>query len=183
MSSESATEQTFTLLCRKSVFTDLRLFPIIPPSFFFAETQSIVRDIVKASMPVFAKEVALEKAQKIPGLRAMFGETYPDPVRVLSVGADVDQVLADVSTPWGIEHSMEFCGGTHVKNSGDIGAFCIMSEEAVAKVNGVFVDALLATCGCLTLVLLPPPPFFLPGYSPYCGSHRPGGKKSGGFGG
>jgi alanyl-tRNA synthetase len=100
-------------------------------------TQREVRQIVQAAMPVFAKEVSLATAQKIKGLRAMFGETYPDPVRVLSVGADVETVLANPDAPWGIEHSMEFCGGTHVKNSGDIGAFAITSEEAISKVRGV----------------------------------------------
>lgn len=50
----------------------------------------------------------------------MFGETYPDPVRVVSVGPKIDDLLTDKKTAWGLENSVEFCGGTHVSNSKDV---------------------------------------------------------------
>ena len=51
----------------------------------------------------------------------MFGETYPDPVRVVSVGPKIDDLLTDKTTPWGMQNSVEFCGGTHVTNSKEQG--------------------------------------------------------------
>ncbi|HEY3789052.1 MAG TPA: alanine--tRNA ligase, partial [Urbifossiella sp.] len=75
---------------------------------------------------VTAKEMPLEEAKKLPGLRAVFGEKYPDPVRVVMIGADdPSKVTADLSA--------EFCGGTHMPRTGLIGYFKIVSQEAVAK--------------------------------------------------
>ncbi|GIY89529.1 hypothetical protein CDAR_71571, partial [Caerostris darwini] len=58
---------------------------------------------------------------------------YPDPVRVVSIGISVDDLLADPSGPGGTVTSVEFCGGTHLKRAGHIGDFIIASEEAIAK--------------------------------------------------
>jgi alanyl-tRNA synthetase len=44
---------------------------------------------------VFSREVGLAQAKEINGLRAVFGEVYPDPVRVVSVGVSTDDLLAD----------------------------------------------------------------------------------------
>jgi len=61
---------------------------------------------------VYSKDVSLPVAKAIHGLRAVFGEVYPDPVRVVSIGYDVEDIIKDVSNPkWG-ETSIEFCGGT-----------------------------------------------------------------------
>lgn len=61
---------------------------------------------------MYSKEVPLHIAKAIHGLRAVFGEVYPDPVRIISVGFDVDEVIHDVSNPRWRESSIEFCGGT-----------------------------------------------------------------------
>jgi alanyl-tRNA synthetase len=75
---------------------------------------------------VTAVEMPLEEAKKLPGVRAVFGEKYPDPVRVVMIGADhPSKVTADLS--------VEFCGGTHMSRTGLIGYFKITGQEAVAK--------------------------------------------------
>ena len=81
---------------------------------------------VSRDEPVVAVSMPLDEAKKIPGVRAMFGEKYPDPVRVVLIGAESpDKVMHD--------DSVEFCGGTHVPRTGTIGAFKIISQEPVAK--------------------------------------------------
>jgi len=90
------------------------------------------REIQKAHKICF-QEVALGKAKAIGGLRAVFGETYPDPVRVVSVGPEVDAMLADSKQLWGVNYSVEFCGGTHVNNSSEIYKFVLQVEEGIAK--------------------------------------------------
>ena len=82
---------------------------------------------------VYAKDSSLALAKAIQGLRAVFDETYPDPVRVVSIGVSVDDLLSDPTGPAGLQTSVEFCGGTHLKRSGHIGDFVIASEEAIAK--------------------------------------------------
>jgi len=95
--------------------------------------EDIVNTEIQKKHAVVFKEVSLDSAMKIGGLRAVFGETYPDPVRVLSVGPDVDKMLADRTTQWGVQYSVEFCGGTHVSNSEEIFRFVLQVEEGIAK--------------------------------------------------
>ncbi len=61
------------------------------------------------------------------GALALFGEKYGDEVRVVSMG------LSDTSTKSGHAYSIELCGGTHVRRTGDIGLLEIVSESAVAS--------------------------------------------------
>ena len=62
----------------------------------------------------------------------MFGESYPDPVRVVSVGVPIDALLTGgAGHPNATTNSVEFCGGTHVQNSADIGDIVLVAEEAV----------------------------------------------------
>jgi alanyl-tRNA synthetase len=95
--------------------------------------EQLVNDKIKARLPVHSEEVEQQQALKIAGLRAVFGERYPDRVRVLSVGAPVAELVKNPDNPQWRDVSIEFCGGTHVRNTGDIEHFVIASEEAVAK--------------------------------------------------
>jgi len=63
----------------------------------------------------------------------VFGEKYPDLVRVVSIGPGIADMLADPKNAKWMQYSVEFCGGTHVKNSKDIGEFVLVHEEGVAK--------------------------------------------------
>lgn len=62
--------------------------------------------------PVYTQNCPLAAAKAIQGLRAVFDETYPDPVRVVSIGVPVSELLEDPSGPAGSLTSVEFCGGT-----------------------------------------------------------------------
>lgn len=74
------------------------------------ETMSI--DWIKRNVKVYSKELGLETAYRIPGLRAVFGESYLDPVRVVTLEFDVDEIARDVENPKWRKTSVEFCGGT-----------------------------------------------------------------------
>lgn len=98
-----------------------------------AEVETIVQGAIAAALPVSSKVVPLEEAKAINGLRAVFGEVYPDPVRVIAVGQEVDALLADPARDeWG-GLSVEFCGGTHLRNTKEAGGFVLVEETAVAK--------------------------------------------------
>lgn len=77
-----------------------------------AKIEEISIGWIKRDVPVFSKELSLGTAKKIPGLRAVFGETYPDPVRVVTLEYDVDDIAQDIENPKWRGTSVEFCGGT-----------------------------------------------------------------------
>ncbi len=79
------------------------------------EVETIVNKWIADAIPQETLCLAIDEAKKT-GAKALFDEKYGDTVRVVTFG--------DVSK--------EFCGGTHVNNSGDIGAFAIEYEESVA---------------------------------------------------
>jgi alanyl-tRNA synthetase len=91
-----------------------------------AEIERLVNAQIYADLPVTPVIVPLAQAKKIPGVRAVFGEKYPDPVRVLLIGADRPEHAT-------AETSVEFCGGTHLAHTGQAGFFKIISQEAVGK--------------------------------------------------
>ena len=98
-----------------------------------AQVEDITNDFIKQNYPMYFKDVPLELAKKINGLRAVFGEVYPDPVRVVSVKHDIDEMLKDPSNQKWQDSSIEFCGGTHVSKTGDIKRFIILEDTALAK--------------------------------------------------
>ncbi len=97
------------------------------------KTELIANELISKNEPVYAKETPLALAKAIQGLRAVFDETYPDPVRVVSIGIPVETLTADPNGPAGTKTSIEFCGGTHLRRAGHMGPFVIASEEAIAK--------------------------------------------------
>uniref|UniRef100_A0A2K5DP58 Alanine--tRNA ligase n=1 Tax=Aotus nancymaae TaxID=37293 RepID=A0A2K5DP58_AOTNA len=97
------------------------------------KAEEIANEMIEAAKPVYTQDCPLAAAKAIQGLRAVFDETYPDPVRVVSIGVPVSELLDDPSGPAGSLTSVEFCGGTHLQNSSHAGAFVIVTEEAIAK--------------------------------------------------
>lgn len=79
------------------------------------EVQDMVNSMIARAIPADIKELPIDEAKKL-GAIAMFGEKYGDIVRVIDFG--------------GV--SIEFCGGTHVRNSADIGSFYITKESGVS---------------------------------------------------
>ncbi|KAJ3018771.1 Alanine--tRNA ligase [Thoreauomyces humboldtii] len=97
------------------------------------EIEDICNEFIRKNHKMFAKNVDLTSARSINGLRAVFGETYPDPVRVVSIGFDVDEMLKNPSDAKWAETSVEFCGGTHVKQTGDIKRCTVLEESSISK--------------------------------------------------
>ncbi|KAK4188527.1 alanine--tRNA ligase [Podospora australis] len=95
--------------------------------------EDISNDEIKRNLRVYAKEVELDKAREIHGLRAVFGETYPNPVRVVSVGVEVDELLQNPKNAEWKNVSVEFCGGTHVDSTGSIKDLIVVEEGGIAK--------------------------------------------------
>ncbi|XP_041375479.1 alanine--tRNA ligase, cytoplasmic-like [Gigantopelta aegis] len=95
--------------------------------------ENIVLKMAEKNEEVFAKETALTDAKAVQGLRAVFDEVYPDPVRVVSIGVPVEKLVTDPMGAGGDSTSVEFCGGTHLLRAGHVGDFVIVSEEAISK--------------------------------------------------
>ena len=79
------------------------------------EIENRVNEVIMSAIPVTMQEMPIEEAKKT-GAMMLFGEKYGDVVRVVTAG-----------------ESIEFCGGTHVSNTGELGMFKIVSEASVAS--------------------------------------------------
>ncbi|MHC4443919.1 MAG: alanine--tRNA ligase [Planctomycetota bacterium] len=83
-----------------------------------AKVEQLVNEKICADLKVSTQELPIEDARKLPGVRAFFGEKYGDTVRVVSIGDGF---------------STEFCGGTHIRRTGEIGEFVLTAEASVSK--------------------------------------------------
>ncbi|QKV18026.1 alanine--tRNA ligase [Oricola thermophila] len=88
--------------------------------------EEIANEIILQNAPVETRLMALEDARET-GAMALFGEKYADEVRVVSMGT------AERGEKKGKTYSIELCGGTHVRNTGEIGLAHIVAETAVAS--------------------------------------------------
>jgi len=127
--------------------------------------EELCNEKIQAALPVYAANreenfVDQKQAREINTLRAVFGEKYPDKVRVVSIGAPIteedakqaalrrtaptevadspgpvetDWLLRDPANPKWMQYSVEFCGGTHVANTSECKRFVLTHEESVAK--------------------------------------------------
>lgn len=82
------------------------------------KVEKLCQESIANSEEVTSEVMPLADAQELDGVRAVFGEVYPDPVRVVSIGSDT---------------SVEFCGGIHLYNTAEAEAFALVEETAVAK--------------------------------------------------
>src|SRR6476660_6852144 len=99
--------------------------PITPEE--LARVEDIANDVVLENDEVSTRIMAVDDAREA-GARALFGEKYGDEVRVVSMGK---QARAHGQNAFG--WSVELCGGTHVRRTGDIGLISVTGESAVAS--------------------------------------------------
>tara|TARA_B100001059_G_scaffold169292_1_gene169114 strand:- start:2444 stop:5287 length:2844 start_codon:yes stop_codon:yes gene_type:complete len=97
-----------------------------------AEVESRMQNAIGSDLGVDAREVPLVEAEAFRGVRAVFGERYPDPVRVVCIGATIDELLAKPLDEAWLDCSIEFCGGTHLKSTGSAGTTMLLSEQGLA---------------------------------------------------
>ncbi len=88
------------------------------------EVEKLVNEKIRQNLPVTCAVLPIEQAKKL-GAMALFGEKYGSTVRVIAVGAPDEKNLSPA-------FSREFCGGTHVDNTGKIAGFKIIKEESIS---------------------------------------------------
>jgi alanyl-tRNA synthetase len=99
--------------------------PITPEE--LARVEDIANDVVLENDEVTTRLMGVDEAREA-GARALFGEKYGDEVRVVSMGKTAREHGAN-ALGW----SVELCGGTHVRRTGDIGLISITGESAVSS--------------------------------------------------
>ncbi|MDE2019246.1 MAG: alanine--tRNA ligase [Patescibacteria group bacterium] len=101
------------------------------------EVERIVNEKIAEDLPVVRSEMPREEAEKL-GAEHEFGQKYPERVSVYSIGPEA---AVPEHPQFDKAFSIEFCGGPHVRHTGEIGHFKLMKEEAVGagirRVRGV----------------------------------------------
>jgi alanyl-tRNA synthetase len=100
------------------------------------DVEKLVNEKIGENAPVSWTEISFAEAKQRKDIIQFFGEKYGDMVRVLQIGGAPHALNG---------YSMELCGGTHVRSTGDIGPFRIVQEEAIAagirRIEAVAGDA------------------------------------------
>jgi alanyl-tRNA synthetase len=100
------------------------------------EVEKLVNEKIRENAPVSWTEIPYVEAKKRADITQFFGDKYGDVVRVVQIGGERGRLNG---------YSMELCGGTHVRATGDIGSFRILSESAIAagvrRIEAVAGDA------------------------------------------
>ena len=99
-------------------------YPKAPTSEELKKVESLVREKIAADLPVSWTVLPKDEAQQL-GAMALFGEKYGDEVRVVGIGAQSGEKIAEA-------FRREFCGGTHVDRLGSIAGFKIIKEESIS---------------------------------------------------
>src|SRR6266487_342606 len=87
------------------------------------DVEKLVNEKIRENVPVSSTEIPYADVKKRSDIQQFFGEKYGDTVRVLQIGGEQKALNG---------YSMELCGGTHVRSTGEIGPFRIVSEYAIA---------------------------------------------------
>jgi len=100
------------------------------------QVEKLVNEKVAENAPVSWTEIPYVEAKKRSDIQQFFGDKYGETVRVVQIGGESRKLNG---------YSMELCGGTHVRATGDIGSFRIVREEAIAagirRIEAVAGDA------------------------------------------
>jgi alanyl-tRNA synthetase len=100
------------------------------------DVETLVNEKIGENAPVSWKEIPYAEAKKRGDITQFFGDKYGEMVRVVQIGGEFEALNG---------YSMELCGGTHVRATGDIGSFRIVREEAIAagirRIEAVAGDA------------------------------------------
>jgi alanyl-tRNA synthetase len=100
------------------------------------DVEKLVNEKIAENAPVSWTEIPYAKAKQRKDIIQFFGEKYGETVRVLQIGGKPDALNG---------YSMELCGGTHVRSTGEVGPFRILKEEAIAagvrRIEAVAGDA------------------------------------------
>ena len=100
------------------------------------EVETLVNEKIAENSPVTWTEIAYVQAKERPDIMQFFGDKYGERVRVVQIGGQPDELNG---------YSMELCGGTHVRATGDIGYFRILGESAIAagirRIEGIAGNA------------------------------------------
>jgi len=103
------------------------------------DVEELVNEKITENAPVSWTEIPYAEARKRSDIIQFFGEKYGDSVRVLQIGGKPKALNG---------YSMELCGGTHVRSTGEIGPFRLVKEEAIAA--GIRrIEAVAGDAACL----------------------------------